>query len=359
MDVDRRYSAAVVGCGTGGLLSIEGLEASERFEVRAVADLSEAALERVGRDHPKVARFRSHRELLRECPTDILCVSTYAPSHLAITRDALEAGALRGILVEKPLADTLAGAREIARLVDAAGIPAVVPHGLLAAAHSTEIIRLVRAGAIGRLEFVDIQCDGWDIISAGIHWFNFFVALAGDDPVVSVQCACDTSTGTFRDGMQVETESITYVETRSGLRCVLQAGDHVRTTRAGKGTFFRLVGADGTIEFYGWESLYRLVNREWPAGQTVSVTPFDRTNHRIHLEKLAELMDERRRDSAPVSGSLTALEICLAAYLSNRERCKVTLPIEGFAPRRFDRWDPGAPYGGSGGGRDGRRLSEG
>ena len=35
--------AGVVGAGTGGMLSIKALEASERFELVGVADLSEAA----------------------------------------------------------------------------------------------------------------------------------------------------------------------------------------------------------------------------------------------------------------------------------------------------------------------------
>src|SRR3712207_8225841 len=44
----------------------------------------------------------------------------------------------------------------------------------------------------------------WDIINAGIHWLNFFVTLTDNEPLDYVIAQCDTTTRTYRDGMQVE-----------------------------------------------------------------------------------------------------------------------------------------------------------
>ena len=74
---------------------------------------------------------------------------------------------------------------------------------------------------------VEIQCSGWDIINAGIHWLDFFVTLdACPEPVSYVMAACDASTRTYRDGMQVETLAVTYAQTESGVRAVMQTGDY-------------------------------------------------------------------------------------------------------------------------------------
>ena len=54
--------------------------------------------------------------------------------------------------------------------------------------------------------------------------------------------------------------------------------------------------------------------------------------------------------------SLLALEVCEGAYVSSRQRCKVTLPVDQFVPPTPVDWDPGKPYSGQGGGRDGRKL---
>jgi predicted dehydrogenase len=99
-------------------------------------------------------------------------------------------------------------------------------------------------------------------MNAGLHWVDFALAALGDDSVQSVFAACDVSTRTFRDGIEVETEAITYAVTRSGVRLVMQTGDEVRPAREGKQVVYRLYGSLGSIEFWGWEDNYW-----WRAGR--------------------------------------------------------------------------------------------
>lgn len=348
------YSAAVVGCGAGGTLSIRALAASDRYELVAVCDQRQEVRDAVAREFPGIRTYADHRDLLSRTPTDVVCVSTYAPSHEEIALAALETGP-RGMLVEKPLGDTAAAGRRILDAMVKSGTPLAVPHGLVARATSLEVLRRVRAGDIGELRLVEIENAGWDIINAGIHWLQFFVTLIGDDPLAGVLATADTSSRTFRDGMRVETEAVTYAWTRSGARVVLHSGDHVAQSRPGKDTLFRLVGTDGVIEFWGWENGYRIVG----AGGASDVGPIpelDRTPHQVHLDELARHIDEGTPDYAVADASLRALELCEAAYLSHRHRCLVTFPLADFQPPAQTDWDPGTPYPGEGGGRDGRRL---
>ena len=349
------YTAAVIGGGSGGQLSLAALDASPRFELVALADLRAEVRAAMEARYPGLRTFATHRELLAACPVDVVCVATYAPTHAAVALDAL-ALPLRGILVEKPLAPT---AEEGAAILDAVrrrGLPMVVPHGLLVARHGQEVLRLVREGAIGALRLVEIECDGWDIINAGIHWLNYFVALTERDPAAWVQCACDTTTRTYRDGFQVETAAVTSAQTRGGVRVMMHTGDDVRIEPEGKGAVFRLVGDAGLIEFWGWESSYRIVSGAHPGGETVAVMPNAVSGHRIYLERLAEQIDAGAPSYADAERSLAALELCEAAYRSAESRCVVRLPLASFAPPPAQAWTPGEPYAGSGGGRDGRML---
>jgi predicted dehydrogenase len=350
-----RYTASVVGAGSGGGLSMAALAASGRFGLAAVCDVDPQALARAAAKYPGIHAYASPTEMFARSPTDVVCVSTWAPSHRSIAEAALRVD-LKGILVEKPVGDTTAAARTTVDAVRARGIPLCVPHGLLVAPHATEILARVRRGDIGALSLVEIECDKWDIINAGIHWLNYFVALTGGDPVEYVIAQCDRGTRTWRDGMQVETFAVTYAATRSGVRVVMNTGDFVKTGRAGKGTLFRLVGTGGTIEFWGWESAYRILDANHPIGSLIEVERDARTNHQRHLEILADQMDSGRPDYTWAESSVAALELVEAAYLSSRLGCRVDLPLSTFvAPPRVD-WDPGAPYAGSGGGRDGRKL---
>jgi predicted dehydrogenase len=350
------YTASVIGAGMGGQLSIQALAASERYQLVAVADLRPEVCKELESQYPGLRTFTSHQEMFALCPTDVVCVSTYAPSHEAITLDALELP-LKGILVEKPLGDTYASGQRILQAITMRNLPMVVPHGLLVKATPREIIKRVHAGEIGDLKLVEIQSPQWDIINAGIHWLNFFVNLTNLDPLESVLAQCDTATRTFRDGMQVETLAVTYAQTKGGVRVVMQTGDDVKTNAVDKDFSFRLIGTRGQIEFWAWEASYHLLNSMYPEGHMF--TPYESprvNNHQVHLENLAGHIDTATPDYRVAESSLMALALCEGAYLSSRYRCQVTFPLESFTPPLPNDWNPGEPYSGHGGGRDGRKL---
>ncbi|HEU5104014.1 MAG TPA: Gfo/Idh/MocA family oxidoreductase [Roseiflexaceae bacterium] len=349
------YTAAVVGGGAGGKLSLAALAASDRFQPLAAADLRADVREELAARYSGLRVFASHTEMFEACPVEVVCVSTYPPSHQQVALDALKLP-LKGILVEKPLGDTVAAGRAILAAIRERGLPMVVPHGLLVARHCQEIFERVERGEIGQLRLLEIECDKWDIINAGIHWLNFFVALTKRAPIDYVLAACDATTRTYRDGMQVETLAVTYAQTTGGVRVVMQTGDYVKILPEGKPAVFRLVGTAGTIEFWGWESAYRIVSAQHPHGLLVQVAPHAVAGHRAHLESLASQIDRAAPDYALAESSLIALELCEAAYLSSAHRCVVRFPLEHFSPPPANDWAPGQTYAGSGGGRDGRQL---
>jgi predicted dehydrogenase len=349
-------SASVIGGGVGGRLSLNALRSSPQFSLVAAADLNPEIRNALERDFPGLKTFASHEQMLSRYPTDVVCVSTYAPSHEALVRDVLRLASLRGILVEKPLGDTAAAGRRILDATRARGLPMVVPHGLRTRATPLEIIRRISRGEIGELRQIEIQCHKWDLLNAGIHWLDFCLAATEEAPIASVLAVCDTSTRTFRDGMQVETVAVTYVENRNGVRMILQTGDFVRVNTFGKDTLFRLVGTQGIIEFWGWENGYFLLSAEYPGGHVLIPEELPVFGHRRHLENLAIQIQKEAPDYRLPESSQTALEICEAAFLSNKYRCQVHFPLASFVPPAASDWEPGKPYSGIGGGRDGRKL---
>ncbi|MCA1597040.1 MAG: Gfo/Idh/MocA family oxidoreductase [Chloroflexi bacterium] len=350
-----RLSASVVGGGAGGQLSMRALMDSDRFDLQAAADLRADVRDELGRKFPGIQTFGNHTAMFDRRPTDVVCVSTYPPGHETVTMDAL-ALPLRGILVEKPLGHTAASGRRILDAIRERGLPMAVPHGMLVQESSAEVIDRVRRGEIGSLKLVEIQCTNWDIINAGVHWLNFFVALTGQEPVDSVMAQCDSSTRTYRDGMQVETAAVTYAQTLTGIRMVMNTGDHVKIARDGKNTLFRIVGSSGQVECWGWDDSYILQNEQWPGGRVFTPEKRPGTYHQRHLEAMAAAIDKGAPDYSIPESSLLALEICEAAYISNRFHCQVKLPLESFRPLEAIDWDPGSPYSGTDGGRDGRKL---
>ena len=339
----------------GGRLSMKGLLDSDRFELVAVADINRDVLRELGEHFPGVTLYPSHEEMFAGCPTDVVCVSTYPPTHEPIAMDALQLP-LKGILVEKPLGDTAVSGRRTLIAIKDRNLPMAVPHGLLVRATPLDILSRVRRGEIGELKLLEIQNRKWDIISAGIHWIDFFVTLTGCEEMDYVMAICESSTRTYRDGMQVETTAVTYAQTKSGIRVVMNTGDDVLVNREAKETMFRLVGTAGQVEFWGWENAYHLQNAKFPKGKLFTPSPFPGSAHQRHLEHMAGMIDSGDTDYTIPEGSLLALEICEGAYVSSRHRCKVTFPVDEFVPPAPSDWDPGIRYTGEGGGRDGRKL---
>ena len=356
--MNNPVTASVIGGGVGGRLSLAALQQSAKFRIAAAADVRPQARKALAADFPEARVFASHEEMFAECPTDVVCVSTYPPSHEAVVMAALEVQNLKGLLVEKPLGDTAAAGRRILDAICKRGLPMVVPHNLRALATPTDIVAKIREDAIGDLKLIEVQCDKWDILNAGIHWFEFCLAAAAETPIRSVLAACDNSTRTYRDGMQVETIAVTYVENEKGVRFVVQTGDYVDVNSAGKGLVFRLYGSAGFIEFWGWEPSYLIHNTAHPDGALITPQALPVTGHQWHLERLAGQIAEGKADYRLPVASQTSLEICESAFLSWKHRCLVRFPFASFVPPEPTGWEIGQPYSGVGGGRNGRELPE-
>jgi len=352
---DNHLTAAVVGGGAGGRLSLKALHHASRFNLVAATDLRPEVCRELQTLYPGIQTFIDYREMFAQCPTDVVCVSTWPPSHEEVTMAALSLP-LRGILVEKPIGHTAASGRRILNAVKQRNLPVAVPHGLLANDNALEVLRRVQGGEIGDLKLVEIQCRGWDIINAGIHWLHYYVTLTGGERMDFVMAICDASTRTYRDGMQVETAGVTYAQTTTGIRVVMHTGDDVLVNQADKKTLFRLVGSAGVIEFWGWEKGFNIQNAEHPRPERITAPALPVRGHQFHLEAMADQIDSGVPDYRLADNSLLALEICEGAYLSSRHQCRVHFPVDQFQPPVRPAWDPGMPYAGEGGGRDGRNL---
>ena len=255
------------------------------------------------------------------CPVDVVCVSTYPASHEEVALAALNLP-LKAILVEEPLGHSVASGHRILESVKRRNIPMATPHGLMVKRCPLEIIERTQNGEIGELKLIEIQSPAWDIMNAGIHWLHFSVSLNGRLPVESVLAACDKTTRTFRDGMQVETVAVTYVQMVNGVRIVMQTGDTIRSNGRREGVTFRIIGTAGQIEFWGWAPDYYLLNGRHPEGKWIAPEEEAIALHQRHLENLLPMIASGEPDYSLPESSLSALEICEAAYLSARHGLK-------------------------------------
>ena len=112
----RKIRAAVVGVGYLGRFHAQKYAQADGCELVAVVDPRAAAREPVAAEL-QVRGLESHESLLGE--VEAVSVVTPTPAHFAVARDFLAAGA--HVLVEKPITETPAEARELIALAARSG----------------------------------------------------------------------------------------------------------------------------------------------------------------------------------------------------------------------------------------------
>ena len=114
----------VVGCGNMGASHALAYQLLDSFEICGIVSTGQSKItlnERLGGGY---ALFDDYAEALKITQPDAVCISTYPDTHEAFVLLALAQGC--HVFVEKPLADTVAGAERVAAAAQAANKKVVI-----------------------------------------------------------------------------------------------------------------------------------------------------------------------------------------------------------------------------------------
>lgn len=348
----KKLRAVVVGYGDGGSTFVEEFAQNDRFQLVGVADLRKEVRERTEKQFKGTKAYESYADMFAELKPDIVSVHTYPPSHHIVVREALKHSP-KGFITEKPLGDTVEHGAEIVESLKKKGIPAQVPHSFAINAVGNEVRKRVYAGDIGDLRVIEIQNKDWDFMNAGIHWLHSFVLLTRNEPIDFVMAATESSTKTYRDGMQVETTGVSYTQTRSGIRCIMQTGDDTLVLSESGGLSYKIIGYNGIIEW--GKGGYYIQSPKHPSRTFIEAKSGYTKAHYVNI--LADEIESGKADYSNMDASLTALQIVEASYLAGKFQQKITFPWDPkkiAALKRDEVYWPGVPYPGHGGGRNGK-----
>jgi predicted dehydrogenase len=148
----RGVGVGIIGCGYWGPNLVRNLHEMSEVESLAVADVRHDRLAAVARRYPAVARFADHQRLLA---SDVEAVVVASPihTHHRLAREALLAG--KHVLVEKPLATSVADAVELIDLARRRHLVLMAGHTFVYNPAVRELRRLVQAGELGRIYYGD------------------------------------------------------------------------------------------------------------------------------------------------------------------------------------------------------------
>jgi len=192
---------AVIGAGYWGPNLIRNLQAHPAWDLRWVCDLDAERAGRVVGNAPGVRITTDLNDVLDDPDVIAVAVATPAATHTAVVMACLEAG--RHVLVEKPLAPSLAEGRKLVQLADDRDLVLMCDHTYCYTPAVLKIRDLVAGGDLGDIQYFDsvrvnlglIQSDIdvlWDLGPHDLSILDFIlpvdmrprrVAAHGADPV--------------------------------------------------------------------------------------------------------------------------------------------------------------------------------
>lgn len=187
---------AVAGCGEWGRNHVRALAALPGVRVLHVADPDRARQELARTLVPSAVVTDDLGAALADPKVSVVAIASPSPTHVPLSRRALEAG--KHVMVEKPLAPTLAEAIELVARAKKAGRLLGVGHLLLHHPAVRHLKRLIDRKALGTIHYLyaqrtnlgRIRSDENALWSLGPHDVSVMAHLLGAWPIsVSAQGA--------------------------------------------------------------------------------------------------------------------------------------------------------------------------
>lgn len=186
----------VVGLGNMGLSHARAYKAIDGFEIAGLCSRNIAEREDLAAEFPDVPQFNDYAQALAALKPDAVSINTWPDTHAAYARMAFEAGA--HVFIEKPLAETVAEAEDIAALARAKGLKLVI--GYILRVHPSwvkfvEVGRSLGKPLVMRMN-LNQQSSGaqWQvhrhlmnsispIVDCGVHYVDVMCQVTGAKPV--------------------------------------------------------------------------------------------------------------------------------------------------------------------------------
>jgi predicted dehydrogenase len=150
---NSKLSVAVVGCGYWGPNLMRNFSDNRRSRVSWLVDRDPARLRHFSDRYPQARQTTDLAEALRDPALQAVALATPVSSHFALAQQSLEAG--KHVLIEKPMAQTVAECGQLIALSERLGLTLLVDHTYIYTSAVQKIKELITAGELGEIYYFD------------------------------------------------------------------------------------------------------------------------------------------------------------------------------------------------------------
>lgn len=241
-----KLRVGVIGCGGMSRNHTFGYLNSTRYEVVAVADLSENAMndfdDRFAEySDYKAEHFTDARQMLEKAKPDVVSVGVWHKGHAPMTIAAAAAGA-KAVLCEKPMADSVGAAADMLMVCNRNGVKLVIGHQRRFLPAYTMAKNLIADGEIGDVRLItSIAGDG--LPNYASHQTDMFRYLLSDVECTWVMGNVERETDQWERATRIEDKALAVFGFENGAQAMILSD---LTEEHWQGA--RIYGSDGMIE---------------------------------------------------------------------------------------------------------------
>ena len=351
---------ALIGCGR---IAVNHIKAAlnNHLEIAAVCDvLSEAMETLLGKysleKDSSIRRYTDYKKLLAENPDlQLISIATESGIHARIALDCIDAGV--NVIIEKPMAMSMADAEEIIRRGEAKGVKVSACHQNRFNVAVQETRRALEAGRFGKLSHGSIHVrwnrnrdyyaqapwrgtwaqDGGCLMNQCIHGIDLLRWMMGDE----VEEVYGVTRQRFHDYLEAEDVGMAVVKFKNGAVGTIEGTVNVYPKNLEETLY--LFGETGTVKLGGtstnnidvWDFADESEADEKNKGlQEVTSNVYGNGHTSLFADVIDAIEHDRKLYVDAVAGR-NALEMILAIYQSAATGQPVKLPLRDVASTDF------------------------
>jgi predicted dehydrogenase len=330
----EKYRVALLGCGVRSKAHINGLlENSDRFEVVGLCDLYEEKMQFIADKYDlDVPFFQDGEEMLKTTQPDVFVFLTLPDIRLSMVELGVKYG-VKGISLEKPMAESLLEAKKMRDLCESQGIKAVVSHQQKYTLQMQALKKRIDDGEIGDIFTIHAECQPW-IAQLGTHYIDYSL-WANDGKPANWVVGHVHGRHTLSDSHPSPDYLLGEMELENGVRSYLECGYLSRQYREDKyadvDNRLTVIGTEGYVwaETDGkWGAFTKATGGELVLGEEDGW--YDQEPHiqvPYYTEYADWLDDDEKVHSCNIDISYKGYEILEGMCISALEHRRVDLPI--------------------------------
>ena len=351
---------AIIGCGRIAVNHVKAV-ANNGFELVALCDIDDSKfdvmLEKAGcGDFPEAERYADYHRMLEEHPEiELIAIATESGKHAEIALDCIDAG--KNLIIEKPMAMSIADADEIIRRADEKGVKVSACHQNRFNVAIQQLRQAIEADRFGRLSHGSIHVrwnrnkgyydqapwrgtwaqDGGCLMNQCIHGIDLLRWMMGDE----VEEVYAQTAQQFPHYLECEDVGMAVVKFKNGAIGTIEGTTNVYPKNLEETLY--LFGETGTVKIGGtstnnidvWDFADQRPEDADLKGLQEATSNVYGNGHTLVY---ADMMDAIAQDRPPyidAKAGRRALEMILAMYQSAATGLPVKLPLKDVASTDF------------------------